>query len=391
MSSVKLATKIFKRRLPNGRLLSRCRLHSRGLSSASTLPVVDLRSDTLTAPSRPMLECALTAPTGDDVFSEDPTVLELEAYMADLFGKEKALYVPTGTMGNLVSLLSHCQARASEVIIGTYSHLCLWEGGNVANLGGIHTRQIRENDLDATLSVNDIRECWRTDNDDHFPKTEVLCLENTHNLMGGTALPASYITAMGDLARNELGIRLHIDGARIFNAAVSQNIPVGELCQGADSVSICLSKGLGAPLGTVVVGETEFIRLAKRARKRCGGGMRQAGVVAAMGLYAAQNNVDRLKDDHNRAQRLAAELKRNGFEQPRDGLVDTNLVFFGLPEGSPLTNEEFASRLESEYRVKVGGGYRRGGGELFRAAFHMNISDKDTERAIDAIVSLSKT
>jgi len=264
----------------------------------------------------------------------------------------------------------------------------LWEGGGVANLGGIHTRQIRENDLDATFSVDDIRESWRTDNDDHFPKTEVLCLENTHNLMGGTTLPASYISAMGDLARNELGIRLHIDGARIFNAAVSQNIPVGDLCRGADSVSVCLSKGLGAPLGTVLVGETEFIRLAKRARKRCGGGMRQAGVVAAMGMYAVQNNVERLKDDHGRAKRLAAELKRNGFELPRDGVVDTNLVFFGLPQKCSMTKDEFCSRLQSEFGIKVGAGYRRGGEELFRAAFHMDVSDEDTNRAIEAIVGL---
>lgn len=356
--------------------------------STSNVPVVDLRSDTLTAPSREMLECALTAPTGDDVFSEDPTVLELEAHMATLFGKEKGLFVPTGTMGNLVALLSHCHGRASEIIIGSYSHLCVWEGGGASNLGGIHTRQIKENAVDATFDVNEIRECWRTDNDDHFPKTELLCLENTHNLMGGTALPASYITDMGDLARNELGIKLHIDGARIFNAAVSQRIPVGDLCRGADSVSICLSKGLGAPLGTVLVGEKEFIRLAKRARKRCGGGMRQAGVVAAMGLYAVQNNVVRLKDDHDRAQRLATELKRTGFQQPRDGVVDTNLVFFGLPEGSSMTEEEFSRRLEANYGVKIGGGYRRGGGELFRAAFHMNVSDEDTDRAIEAICSL---
>ena len=386
MASVKIVTKALRRswRIESCRLLART--HS---SSTLRLPVVDLRSDTVTAPSRPMLECALTAPTGDDVFSEDPTVLELEAYMADLFGKEKALFVPTGTMGNLVALLSHCQARASEVIIGRYSHICLWEGGGVANLGGIHTRQICESD-DATFSVDDIRECWRTDNDDHFPKTEVLCLENTHNLMGGTALSASYIDAMGDLARNELGIRLHIDGARIFNAAVSQNIPVGDLCRGADSVSVCLSKGLGAPLGTVVVGETEFIRLAKRARKRCGGGMRQAGVVASMGMYAVQNNIERLKDDHYRAKRLAAELKQNGFELPRDGIVDTNIVFFRMPEGSSLTSNEFCSRLEAECGVKVSGGYRRGGSELFRAAFHMDVSDEDTDRAIEAIVDLAR-
>lgn len=390
MLSIKLAANSLVRQ---GRI-KRCNfltLSARCFSSSSILPIVDLRSDTVTAPSRPMLECALTAPTGDDVFSEDPTVLQLEGTMANLFEKEKALFVPTGTMGNLVAILSHCNNRASEIIIGAYSHLCLWEGGGAANLGGIHTRQIKENGMDATLCADEIRECWRTDNDDHFPKTTLLCLENTHNLMGGTALPASYIRKMGILARDELGIRLHIDGARIFNAAVSQNISVGDLCRGADSVSVCLSKGLGAPVGSVLVGETEFIRLAKRARKRCGGGMRQAGVVAAMGLYAVENNVERLKDDHDRAKRLAAELKRNGFLQPRDGIVDTNLVFFSLPEDSALTNEEFVSRLFSESGVKVSGGYRCGGGEMFRAAFHMNISDEETDRAIEAIVTIGKS
>lgn len=358
----------------------------RGMSTCR-LSAVDLRSDTVTKPTRAMLECALTAPTGDDVMSEDPTVLELESYMADLFGKERGLFVPTGTMSNLCALLSHCHGRASEVIIGASSHLCLWEGGNAANIGGIHTRQIREDEMDATMAMDDIRDCVRSDNDDHFAKTQLLCLENTHNMMGGVALSASYISSIGKLAR-ELGIQLHIDGARIFNAAVSQNVSVADLCRGAHSVSVCLSKGLGAPLGSVLVGETEFIRLAKRARKRCGGGMRQAGVVASMGMYAVQNNVTRLEQDHVRAKRLAAELKSNGFRQPRDGVVDTNIVYFGLPQGSLVTTREFCSRLDAEFGVKISGGYSRGG-ELFRAVAHMDISDECIDRAAEAIVKLS--
>jgi threonine aldolase len=334
-----------------------------------------------------MLESALVAPTGDDVMAEDPTVLELESYVADLFGKEKGLFVPTGTMSNLVALLSHCREQASEVIIGASSHICLWEGGNAANIGGIHTRQIREHEMDATMPVDEIRDCFRSHNDDHWPTTQLLCLENTHNMMGGVALSASHVSSMGDLA-HELGIQLHVDGARIFNAAISQNVSVSDLCKGADSVSVCLSKGLGAPLGSVLVGTKEFIRLAKRARKRCGGGMRQAGVVACMGLYAVQNNVTRLQDDHVRAKRLAAELKRNGFRQPRDGLVDTNIVYFGLPEGSLVTKEEFSSRLNAEFGVKLTGGYSRGG-ELFRAVTHMDISDEGIDRAAEAIVTLS--
>jgi threonine aldolase len=348
--------------------------------------MVDLRSDTVTKPSRAMLECALEAPVGDDVMGEDPTVLELESHMAELFGKEKGLYVPTGTMANLTAILSHCHGRASEIIVGAASHICLWEGGNAANLGGVHTRQIAEDEQDATLSVDAIRDACRSDNDDHFAKTELLCIENTQNMLGGVALPPSYIDSMGTLC-GELGIRLHIDGARIFNAAIAQQVSVKSLCQGADSVSVCLSKGLGAPMGSVLVGETEFIRLAKRARKRCGGGMRQAGITAAMGLYAVKNNVSRLEDDHNRAKLLAQELQRHSFQLPRGSQIDTNIVYFLLPVDSNVSKEEFATRLATQHGVKVTGGYSRGG-KLFRAVTHMDVTESDVERAAEAIVQV---
>lgn len=347
--------------------------------------MVDLRSDTVTAPSRPMLEAAMTARTGDDVMGEDTTVLELEAYMAEQCGKEAGLYVPTGTMANLVAIMAHCNTRSSEIILGSNSHISLWEAGNAASLAGVHTRQIPERG-DGSLPLDDIKDAFRIDDDDHCAKTELICLENTHNMLGGAVLNPADIHATGDLA-HELGVKLHIDGARIFNAVVAGQTPIAELCQNVDSISICLSKGLGAPLGSVLVGETEFIRLAKRARKRCGGGMRQAGVVAAMGLYAVQNNVERLHDDHVRAQRLAAELLRHGFRLPRNGQVDTNIIFFALPENSKVTQAELIPRLKEEYGVKMSGGYSRGG-ELFRLVTHMDVDDEGVDRAAEAIVSL---
>lgn len=365
--------------------LRSCSRHARRWMT--TNKVVDLRSDTLTAPSPEMLQACVTARTGDDVFGEDPTVLELEAYTANLFGKERGLYVPTGTMANLVSILAHCHGRASEIIVGANSHISLWEGGNVANLGGIHSKQIYEDSKDGTLDSQSVRDLFRTDLDDHWPKTELLCLENTHNMLGGIAFPPSYIDSMGALTK-ELNISLHIDGARIFNAIVAHNVTPADMCKSADSVSICLSKGLGAPLGSVLVGSSEIIRLAKRARKRCGGGMRQAGVVAAMGLHAIHNNVERMHDDHERAQRLATELQQNGFYVPNDGKVDTNIVFFGLPPESSVTKEDFLLRLDSEHGVKITGGYSRGG-KLFRACTHLDVDDADIERATEAMVELA--
>lgn len=346
--------------------------------------VVDLRSDTLTSPSQEMLHFGLNSPTGDDVFGEDPTVIELEEYAANLFGKERGLYVPTGTMANLVAVLAHCHGRASEIVIGANSHICLWEGGNVANLGGVHSRQLYEDEENATLSKEAIRDLRKLDNDDHLPKTELLCLENTHNMMGGVALPPSYIDEMGKLTR-DLGIALHIDGARIFNAIVAHGVTPATMCQHADTIAICLSKGLGAPVGSVLVGSTEVIRLAKRARKRLGGGMRQAGVVAGMGLFAIQRNVLRLKDDHDRASRLAAELHRNGFYIPRQGQIDTNIVYFGLPLDSRVAKSEFCQKLYDTFRIKVTGGYSSGG-RLFRACTHLDVNDEDVDRATEAIV-----
>ena len=359
-------------------------------SAAASHKIIDIRSDTVTSPSRAMLESVLTAPTGDDVLGEDPTVLELEAYMADLLGMEAALFVPTGTMANLCAIMAHCHGRASEIIIGAGSHICLWEGGGAAGLASVHTRQLTEDPTTAQMDFHQLRTAIRDDSDDHFAQTAAICLENTHNLLGGRALSPSYVDAVGQLTHPK-GIALHVDGARMFHAATAHQTTVAKMNASVDSVSICLSKGLGAPAGSVLVGRNaEFIRLAKRARKRCGGGMRQAGVLAAMGLYAVQNNVERLTVDHQRARRLAERLEAHGFVLP--SAVETNIVYFALPSSSndsKLTPSVFSQTLAKEWGVKLSGGYARGGGEFFRVVMHLDLSDEDVDRATEAMIHVA--
>jgi threonine aldolase len=370
-----------------------------------------------------MLQSVLNTPVGDDVLSEDPTVLRLQEYTADLFGKECALFVPTGTMGNLVSIIAHCyRERAAEIIIGSNSHICLWEGGNASNLASVHTRQIEE-EANGTLNLSTLSNYIRPNHidDDHLPKTTMIALENSHNMMGGSVFSYDYIDAVGELvaARSNISsssssdggsnlIKVHLDGARIGNASVALGVDFKRLCQNVDSISICLSKGLGAPLGSVVVGSKEFIQLAKRARKRLGGGMRQVGVVACMGLYALEHNIPRLVEDHERAKRIGKTLYNAGFIQPQNGDVDTNIVYFGLPNSSCLNDathameeeeennnkkkkskEEICSRLWKEYGVKIGSGYSsNNGGELFRMVTHLNVNDDDVDRALEAILKV---
>jgi len=351
-----------------------------------TRDYTDLRSDTLTKPSQAMLSTALNTPLGDDVFGEDPTVNRLQDITAEMFQKEDALWFPSGTMANLVAVMAHCHERASEIICGKESHITLWEGGNISTIAGVHPRQVIEDEM-GKLDLEDVRDVWRLDNDDHYAKTALVCIENSHNMMGGSVLDKNYIDSLGSLAQ-ELNIGVHIDGARIFNAAVALDIPAGILCESADSVSICLSKGLGAPMGSMLVGPKEFIRLARRARKRLGGGTRQVGVVAAMGLYALENNVERLAEDHHRAKRVAIALHDNGFYQPQNGHVQTNIVYFALPKHCKLSKQEFASLLKEEYGVLVGCGYSKGG-ELFRVCTHLDVDDEGVERAIEGMLDLS--
>jgi threonine aldolase len=364
------------------------------VSGSSTRRIVDLRSDTVTSPSYEMLQTALQAKTGDDVMNEDPTIQELEQYMANLFNKECGLYVPTSTMANLIAIMAHCNRRSAEILMGAQSHTALWEAGNASGLAGVFPKFLNEDTQTGRFNAQQIRDLTNIDdNDVHACQTQLLCLENTHNMLGGIALPVDYMNEIGTLCRNELNnLPIHLDGARICNAATALNVSVQDLCNPVNTVAICLSKGLGAPLGSVLVGDSETIRLAKRARKRCGGGMRQAGVVAAMGLYAIQNNHHRLVDDHVRAQRLASTLAENGFRLMRQGKVDTNIVYFQLPDDTinrnlKVTKKDFCTRLLTEYGVKVTGGYSSGG-NYFRAVTHLDVNDDDVDRAAQAMIQL---
>ena len=264
--------------------------------------IVDLRSDTVTRPSSGMREAMMEAELGDDVFGDDPTVNRLQARAAEIFGFEAALLFPSGTQSNLAALMSHCQ-RGEEVILGTEAHSYRYEAGGLSVLGSIHPQAV-SNRADGTLDLNEVESLSKPD-DPHFPRTRLLALENT---ITGRVIPRSYLEQAVALAKKK-GLAIHLDGARIFNAATALKMKVKDLCAGFDSVSSCLSKGLGAPAGTVLLGSREFIQKAKRARKILGGGMRQAGVIAAAGLYALENNVERLHVDHENAEKLARGLR----------------------------------------------------------------------------------
>jgi len=282
--------------------------------------VVDLRSDTVTRPSAGMRKAMAQAEVGDDVFGDDPTVNRLQEHAASLFGFEAALLFPTGTQSNLAALMSHCQ-RGDEVILGSEAHSYRYEGGGLAVLGSIQP-QVVPNRADGTLELAAVEAAIKPD-DPHFPRTRLLALENT---ITGRVLPRKYLEEATALARRR-NLATHLDGARIFNAAIHEKTNVKALCAGFDSVSSCLSKGLGTPAGTVLLGKKEFIQTAKRARKILGGGMRQAGVIAAAGLYALENNVERLREDHENAARLAKGLRELGQEAQ----LNTNMVLLKIP------------------------------------------------------------
>jgi threonine aldolase len=273
--------------------------------------LVDLRSDTVTRPSAGMRRAMAEAEVGDDVFGDDPTVNRLQERAAGLFGFEASLFFPTGTQSNLAALMSHCQ-RGDEAIVGMEAHTYRYEAGGGAVLGSIQPQAVA-NRPDGTLDLADVEAAIKPD-DPHFARTRLLALENT---ITGRVIPRRYFDDALALAKRR-GLATHLDGARIFNAAVKLKLPVKELCRGFDSVSACLSKGLGAPAGTMLMGTTDFIARARRARKILGGVMRQAGILAAAGLYALEHNVERLADDHANAERLARGI---GAEPPQSNMV----------------------------------------------------------------------
>jgi len=342
---------------------------------------IDLRSDTVTVPTPDMREAMAKAEVGDDVYGEDPTINRLQEMAAERMGKEAGLFVPSGTMGNLAAILSHC-TRGDEVILGNKAHTFLYEAGGISALGGVHSYQL-PNQPDGTLVLEEIEAAIRPENP-HFPITRLVALENTHNRCGGVALTVAYTRAVGALAHQH-GLKLHLDGARIFNAAVSQGVPVHALVEPADSVTFCLSKALSAPVGSVLCGSHEFIDRALRIRKQLGGGMRQAGILAAAGIVALETMVDRLAEDHARAKRLAAGLASIPGVILDPGSPFTNMIFCSLSPELPWNAADVAKRL-AQQGVKVGDAGRR----RFRLVMHYWVGDEDVKQVIEVFTQVLK-
>jgi threonine aldolase len=338
------------------------------------MDIIDLRSDTVTQPTPAMRRAMAEAEVGDDVYGEDPSINRLQEMAAVMLGKEAGLFVPSGTMGNLASILAHC-GRGDEVILGNLAHTFLFEAGGISALGGIHSCQI-PNQPDGTLALEDIRQAIRPDNI-HDPITRLITLENTHNRCGGVALTVEYTQSVGELARRH-GLRLHLDGARIFNAAVFLGVPAAKLAAPADSVTFCLSKGLCAPVGSVICGSKAFIHQALRIRKQLGGGMRQAGVLAAAGIVALETMIDRLADDHRRAKTLAKGLSEIPYLSLDTGSPYTNMIFLCLAPTSPLTPDRLVERL-AQRGVRIGQVSER----RFRLVTHYWIDEAAVDRVLN--------
>jgi len=335
---------------------------------------IDLRSDTVTKPTPAMREAMANAPVGDDVYGEDPTVNRLQEMAAERLGKEAGLFVASGTMGNLVALLAQCN-RGDEVILGDKAHTFLYEAGGISALGGVHSRQLN-NHPDGTMSLKDIKAAIRPD-DPHFPITRLISIENTHNRCGGVALSVEYTQAVGELARKH-NLSLHLDGARLFNAAAALNVPASDLTAPVDSVTFCLSKGLCAPVGSVVCGSKEFIKRAHRIRKMLGGGMRQAGILSAAGIVAIETITDRLVEDHFRAQQLAAGLETVPGILLDPGTPYTNMVFCEVNSSIQASSPQIAAKLSAQGLLVGAVGDRR-----FRLVAHYGINDYHVEKAVE--------
>ena len=309
---------------------------------------IDLRSDTVTQPTPSMRKAMADAEVGDDVYGEDPTVNRLQSMAAERFDKEAALFIPSGTMGNLIAIMVHC-GRGDEVILGDRSHTYLYEAGGASALGGVHT-YILPNLEDGKISLAALEDAVRPD-DAHFPRTQLVSLENTHNRCGGAVLDKAYIDSVAGFCESK-DLRLHMDGARFFNAATALDLSVSDLASGVDSLTFCLSKGLCAPVGSVLVGDRTFIEQAHRIRKQLGGGMRQAGILAAAGIVALDEMVDRLSEDHERTRELASFLSefvgiKLVWEQP-----SSNMIFFTLEKDVGLSTSELVE-LFAKKKIKI--------------------------------------
>ena len=344
----------------------------------ASIKTYDFRSDTVTKPSSTMRQAMAEAEVGDDVYGEDPTVNKLESVAAELLGKEAALFVPTGTMGNLISILTHC-ARGQEVIVGHEAHAFYYEAGGASALGGVPYHTIQEDEY-GKLRPDQVLGAIRSSNV-HFPITGLLCLENTHNRAGGTVYTPQELKALTDVVHAH-NIPAHIDGARLFNAAVALNIPIKDLCQDVDSVQVCLSKGLGAPAGSMVAGTKEFIAKARRYRKMVGGGMRQAGVLAAACLIAITEGPKRLHVDHENCTALAVGLSKIAGLQVDLKSVQTNMVYVDV-SATGLPASDFVAKLKA-HGVLI----NATGPTKVRFVTHMDVNSTDVEETIAIIAKV---
>jgi len=332
------------------------------------MKVIDLRSDTVTKPTAEMRAAMLAAEVGDDVYGEDPSVNRLEAMAASKLGKQAALFVCSGTQSNLLALLAHCE-RGDEYIVGQQGHTYKYEGGGAAVLGSIQPQPL-DYEADGSLDLGRVESAIKPD-DSHFAKTRLLCLENTQ---GGKVLPLAYLKRAHEFTRAK-GLGLHLDGARVFNAAVHLKVPVTEISRHFDSVSVCLSKGLGAPVGSVLCASKELIAKARRWRKVVGGGMRQAGVLAAAGIYALENNVERLARDHENALALAQALSSIDGVTVAPGGAQTNMVYISV---EPQRSVRLREHLKSQGMLISGQG-------SIRLVTHLDVDRTDIDRFAAAV------
>ena len=345
------------------------------------MKVIDLRSDTVTQPTEEMRKAMAEAEVGDDVMGEDPSINRLEEMAAEMLGKEAALFTASGTMSNLIAALAHC-SRGDEVIMGSEAHMFWNEVGGAATLAGVQVRLV-QNDDQGRMDPQEVADAIRPRGNVHFPQTSLVCLENTHNRCNGGVLTPDNTKSVADIAHAN-GVAVHLDGARIFNAAVSLEMPARELVKDVDDVCFCLSKALSAPVGSLLCGSNEFIEKAHKWRKMVGGGMRQAGILASAGIVALETMIDRLAEDHAHARQMAA-----GLAQIPGIIVDpeqfqSNIVFVEIePSLGPV--QEFIGRLSQE-GVKVS----YPGANRFRMVAHRHISAEDVDTAIDRVAALSR-
>ena len=333
---------------------------------------IDLRSDTVTLPTKEMREAISNAELGDDVFQEDPTINNLEKLAAKKFNKEAAIFLPSGTMANLVAVLTHCN-RGDEVMLGDQSHTFLYEAGGISSFGGVHSRQLK-NHNDGTIHLNDIKNAIRK-KDVHFPPSRLICLENTHNRCFGMPLETNYVNEVADIAKNN-DMSVHVDGARIFNAAVATGSTVADLTKNVDSVSFCLSKGLSAPSGSLLCGDKNFIHRARFNRKALGGGMRQAGILAAAGVVAIDIMSAKIIEDHRNAKALAVGIAKIDGIIIETEKIKTNIIYFKL--NHPKINSESLLDIMSKKNIR----FFELGPNWFRLVTHSGISKENIDYVI---------